>query len=75
MPDRPGLAPERGSCLSSACPAPMDKSTVTDYTLMLADSHSLVRQGIRNIIDAAADLKIVGQAACGHRLVQRCDPI
>jgi hypothetical protein len=58
-----------------AWPAPMDKSAVTDYTLILAGDHSLVRQGVRNIIDAAAGLKVIGQAACGHRLVQRWDPI
>ena len=34
-------------------------------TVVLVDDHRLVRAGLRGIIDAAADLTVVGEAADG----------
>jgi len=34
-------------------------------TVFLADDHALVREGIRRIIDAEQDLKVIGEAAGG----------
>ncbi|HRW20056.1 MAG TPA: response regulator transcription factor [Dermatophilaceae bacterium] len=39
-------------------------------TVVLVDDHRLVRAGLRGIIDAAGDLRVVGEAADGAEAVQ-----
>jgi len=39
--------------------------------VMLADDHTLFRQGIRNIIAAETDLEVIGEAATGNDAVDR----
>jgi len=39
------------------------------YRIVLADDHRLVRQGIRQIIDASGDMKVVGEAGDGLDLL------
>jgi len=39
------------------------------YRIILADDHALLRQGLRRIIEGAADLKIVGEAGDGLELM------
>lgn len=39
--------------------------------VLLADDHRLVRDGLRMVIDAAADLKVVAEAADGVEAVER----
>ena len=39
-------------------------------TVLLADDHPIVRQGLRHLLEAEADLKIVGEASDGLQAVQ-----
>lgn len=39
-------------------------------TVLLADDHPIVRQGLRHLLEAEADLKIVGEAEDGLQAVQ-----
>jgi two-component system, NarL family, response regulator NreC len=43
---------------------------MTDYTIILADDHTLMREGIRNIIQSVPGLKVVGEAGDGHQLLR-----
>jgi DNA-binding NarL/FixJ family response regulator len=43
---------------------------MTPYRIVLADDHVMVRQGLRRIIEGAADLKVIGEADDGLALVQ-----
>jgi CheY-like chemotaxis protein len=43
---------------------------VSEYTIILADDHVLMRDGIRNIIEAVGGLKVVGEASDGHQLLK-----
>ncbi len=38
---------------------------MTPITLLLADDHKLVRQGLRAMLEARSDLKVIGEAADG----------
>ena len=40
------------------------------YRIILADDHSLFRQGIRNILEKSDDLKVVGEAGDGLKLLE-----
>ena len=40
------------------------------YSIVLADDHALVRQGLRRILEGADDLKVVGEANDGLELLQ-----
>ncbi len=40
------------------------------YSVVLADSHALVRQGVRKIIEAMGDLQVVGEAGDGVQLLE-----
>lgn len=43
---------------------------MSDYTIILADDHALMREGIRNIIEAVPGLKVIGEAGDGHQLLK-----
>jgi DNA-binding NarL/FixJ family response regulator len=43
---------------------------MTDYAIILADDHTLMREGIRGIIEAVPGLKIIGEAGDGHQLLR-----
>jgi DNA-binding NarL/FixJ family response regulator len=43
---------------------------MTPYRIVLADDHVMVRQGLRKIIEAAADLEVIGEAGDGLALVR-----
>jgi DNA-binding NarL/FixJ family response regulator len=43
---------------------------VNPYLIVLADDHVLVRQGLKTIIEQAADLKVVGEASDGLKLLE-----
>ncbi|WP_281492190.1 hypothetical protein [Desulfosarcina cetonica] len=34
-----------------------------EYTIVIADDHTMMREGIRYIIDDTAGLKVIGEAA------------
>jgi DNA-binding NarL/FixJ family response regulator len=40
-------------------------------TIFLADDHTIVRDGLRAILAAHADLKVIGEAGSGHETVRR----
>lgn len=44
--------------------------TQTPIRILLADDHSLVRQGFRRILEAHPDLEIVGEASDGRQAVE-----
>jgi len=39
-------------------------------TIILADDHHVVRQGLRALLEAESDFRIVGEAADGHEAIQ-----
>ena len=41
-----------------------------DFTIILADDHTLIREGIRSIIEATPGLKVIGEAGDGHQLLR-----
>jgi DNA-binding NarL/FixJ family response regulator len=43
---------------------------MTPYSIVLADDHILVRQGIKKIIMEDADMEVVGEAADGIELLE-----
>lgn len=46
-------------------------------TIVIADDHMLLRQGIKNVLELEADIKVVGEAADGEealRVTQECKP-
>ena len=43
---------------------------MSDYNIILADDHTLMREGIRNIIEAVKGLKVIGEAGDGHQLLR-----
>ena len=38
-------------------------------TVLLADDHAIVREGLRALLDLETDIKVVGEAANGHQAV------
>ena len=43
---------------------------MASYSIVLADDHALVRQGLRRILEGADDLEVVGEANDGLELLQ-----
>jgi two-component system, NarL family, response regulator NreC len=43
---------------------------MSEYTIILADDHALMREGIRNIIEAVAGLRVIGEAGDGYQLLK-----
>ena len=39
--------------------------------ILIADDHPIVRSGLRQVIDAKADLRVVAEAADGHEAVEK----
>src|SRR2546423_9095574 len=39
--------------------------------LLLADDHAILRQGLRRILEAEADMSVIGEAATGPEAVKR----
>jgi len=44
-------------------------------TVLLADDHTVVRDGLRALLDATPDIKVVGEAANGRLAVQMADKL
>ena len=43
---------------------------VNPYRILLADEHAMFRQGIKNILEEAEDLEVVGEAGDGLNLIE-----
>ena len=43
---------------------------MSPYRIVLADDHVMFRQGIKNILERAEDLKVVGEAGDGLELLE-----
>jgi len=43
---------------------------VTPYRIVLADDHVMFRQGIKNILEGAEDLEVIGEASDGLKLLE-----
>ena len=43
-----------------------------EITIIIADDHSVVRQGVRTLLETQTDFKIVGEAATGEEAVNLC---
>ena len=43
---------------------------VNPYRIILADDHTMFRQGIKNILEGAEDLEVVGEAGDGLNLLE-----
>ncbi len=42
-------------------------------SILLADDHPIVRQGLRHLLEAEADFRVVGEAADGLEAVEMAD--
>lgn len=42
----------------------------TKITVLLADDHTLVREGLRALLEAAGDIEVVGEASTGRQAVE-----
>ncbi len=47
-----------------------DEATVEPITILLADDHTLVREGTREVLERYPDLEVVGEAADGEEAVR-----
>src|ERR1051326_2227035 len=45
-------------------------SSTRQITVLLADDHTVVRQGLRVLLEAEADMRVVGEAENGRHAVQ-----
>ena len=53
------------------------RKSATDIRVLIADDHRLFREGLRNLLDAQPDFRVVGEASDGRevlRLVERLKP-
>ena len=41
-------------------------------TVLVADDHAMVRTGIARMLDDAADISVIAEAASGEEAIQRC---
>ena len=39
--------------------------------VVVADDHTIVREGLKRLLDASADLEVVGEAQNGHEVIER----
>lgn len=44
-------------------------------TVLLADDHSIVRAGLRRLVEESGDIKVVAEAADGHEAIQKVQDI
>jgi PAS domain S-box-containing protein len=44
-------------------------------TVLLVDDHAMMRQGLRSVLEAHADIQIVGEASDGHEAVEMADTL
>lgn len=44
---------------------------MTPITVLLAEDHAIVREGLRSLLDAEPDIEVVGEAQTGREAVQR----
>jgi DNA-binding NarL/FixJ family response regulator len=44
--------------------------TAESITVLLAEDHQIVREGLRNLLEAETDIKVVGEAANGRQAVE-----
>src|SRR2546425_10172159 len=49
---------------------PHDVMTMQKITVLLADDHTIVRQGFRALLEAEPDIAVVGEAETGRQAVQ-----
>ncbi len=45
---------------------------MNEITIVIADDHSVVRQGVRTLLETENDFKILGEAATGEEAVKLC---
>ncbi len=43
---------------------------MSEYSIILADDHTMMREGIRNLIDTVQGLKVIGEAGDGLKLLK-----
>lgn len=44
-------------------------------TVLLADDHTIVRQGLRKLLEAETDIQVLGEAANGHQAVREANKL
>lgn len=49
---------------------PHSKSSPTNVRVLLVDDHAMVRQGLRSVLDAYADIQVVGEARDGVEAIK-----
>lgn len=48
---------------------------MSEITVLLADDHPIVRRGIRNMIDGAVGIKVIGEASRGAEVLELVDQL
>lgn len=51
----------------------MDPERMTKIRILLADDHAVLRTGLRMIIDAQADMEVIGEAGDGREAIEQAD--
>ena len=46
---------------------------MTTISIVLADDHHIVRQGLRSLLDSESDFKVVGEASDGLEAIRLCE--
>ena len=59
--------PGRGTLLAASLPAPGRRRMIR---ILLADDHTILRTGLRAVLERHADLQVVGEASDGRQAVQ-----
>ena len=53
----------------------MEESIVSKITVLLAEDHTIVRKGLRSLLESRADMKVVGEAENGREAIDRVEEL
>jgi DNA-binding NarL/FixJ family response regulator len=55
----------------TAVNADLSGMSVTPIRVVIADDHTILREGLRQLLESADDLSVVAEAADGHQVIER----
>jgi len=53
----------------------VEESIVSKITVLLAEDHTIVRKGLRSLLESRADIKVVGEAENGREAIDRVEEL
>jgi DNA-binding NarL/FixJ family response regulator len=69
-----GVSPGTAKIVQRMPPATAT-TDVKALTVLLVDDHAMMRQGLRSVLEAHADIQVIGEAADGHEAVTMADAL